>query len=218
MLNKDLLLDAGASVKSYKQGEYIYKEGSRCMFFNQLMHGTVHIINETDEGKEFLHEIVFPENCFGELPLFDDAPYPMTAVAGQGCEVLQLSRDKFRKLLTDKPEINTYFTAHFVKKIRFEVSRLKEISTTDPKHRISSLINYLKDHEVCMNREVEGVICRNCSKLKLTRQQIACMTGLRVETVIRALKKMEESGEVKIIKGKVYTDTELPLGRCTKPE
>ncbi len=109
------------------------------MFFNQLMHGTMPIINETGEGKEFLHEIVFLENCFGELPLFDDAHYTMTAVARQGCEVLQLSRDKFRKLLTDKPEINTYFTAHFVKKIRFEVSRFKT-ETYTPADRLFCII------------------------------------------------------------------------------
>lgn len=40
--------------------------------------------------------------------------------------------------------------------------------------------------------------------VKLTRQQIADMTGLRVETVIRSIRQMEEKGELVIDKGKVY--------------
>jgi CRP-like cAMP-binding protein len=47
-------------------------------------------------------------------------------------------------------------------------------------------------------------ICPDCNKIKLTRQQIADMTGLRVETVIRTIKQLEEKGEVTIEKGKVY--------------
>ena len=47
-------------------------------------------------------------------------------------------------------------------------------------------------------------ICQQCNLLKLTRQQIADMTGLRVETVIRAMRQMHERGDVKIEKGKVF--------------
>ena len=44
----------------------------------------------------------------------------------------------------------------------------------------------------------------DCNQLKLTRQQIADMTGLRVETVIRAMRNMHEKGELTIEKGKVF--------------
>jgi CRP-like cAMP-binding protein len=38
----------------------------------------------------------------------------------------------------------------------------------------------------------------------LTRQQVASMTGLRVETVIRVMKELEEQKMITIEKGKVY--------------
>jgi CRP-like cAMP-binding protein len=41
-------------------------------------------------------------------------------------------------------------------------------------------------------------------KIDLTRQQIADMTGLRVETVIRSMRELHDKGQLNIEKGKVY--------------
>jgi CRP-like cAMP-binding protein len=40
--------------------------------------------------------------------------------------------------------------------------------------------------------------------MDLTRQQVANMTGLRVETVIRSIRNMNENGQLVIERGKVY--------------
>ena len=37
-----------------------------------------------------------------------------------------------------------------------------------------------------------------------TRQQIADMTGLRVETVIRTVSRLKEEGKISVIKHKIY--------------
>jgi len=47
-------------------------------------------------------------------------------------------------------------------------------------------------------------ICNDCNQLKLTRQQLANMTGMRVETVIRTMRSMHEKGKLKIEKGRVF--------------
>ena len=60
-------------------------------------------------------------------------------------------------------------------------------------------------------------ICPHCAQIKLTRQQIADMTGLRVETVIRVMRQLHEKGVIQIQKGKVYFSnmTEVISKRCT---
>ena len=73
---------------------------------------------------------------------------------------------------------------------------LKSIVYNAPEERIATLLKYLKDE----NKN----FCVKCNQLKLTRQQIANMTGLRVETVIRAMRQMHEKGELTIERGKVY--------------
>jgi CRP-like cAMP-binding protein len=59
---------------------------------------------------------------------------------------------------------------------------LKEISSNDAEHQIMTLIKYLKKES-----NTKGIY-----EVKLTRQNIADMTGLRVETVIRTIKTMVE--------------------------
>jgi CRP-like cAMP-binding protein len=73
---------------------------------------------------------------------------------------------------------------------------LKSIAYHAPEVRISALLNYLKKE----NKN----FCTNCNQLKLTRQQIADMTGLRVETVIRSMRIMHDKGDLVIERGKVY--------------
>ena len=53
-------------------------------------------------------------------------------------------------------------------------------------------------------KEYKKFICEKCHRVNLTRQQIADMTGLRVETVIRTIKNLEHKGDLVIDKGKVY--------------
>ena len=43
--------------------------------------------------------------------------------------------------------------------------------------------------------------------LRITKQQLADMTGLRVETVIRLMKKMEEKGLVESERGRLKFKT-----------
>ena len=72
---------------------------------------------------------------------------------------------------------------------------MKEISSHDPEHRILTLIDYLKEKA----SETSGYY-----EVPFTRQQIADMTGLRVETVIRSIKSLEQKKKVKIENRKVY--------------
>jgi CRP-like cAMP-binding protein len=72
-----------------------------------------------------------------------------------------------------------------------------EISTHEPEHRVLKLI----DHGIVyfnFQKETNGYL------INFTRQQIGDLTGLRVETVIRAIKALEKKGELKIINRKVY--------------
>ncbi len=66
---------------------------------------------------------------------------------------------------------------------------LSEISSHDPGHRILSLLTYYKEKNT-----PPGDNSR--IRIPFTRQQIADMSGLRVETVIRAVKRMEKEGKL----------------------
>ncbi len=208
MIDVDLLLALGATYKKISQGEIVFLEGSRCNFYYQLVSGKVRWININDDGKEYLQAVIEPGECFGELPLFDNMPYAATAVADEDSLLIRLHQSTFHQLLEEHPEIHVSFSKLLAQRLRFKFFILKELFTTVPEERITSLIRYLK--------ETKHNICPDCGKINLTRQQIANMTCLRVETVIRAMRHMHEKGEILIKKGKVYCDNMTPVihGNC----
>ncbi|MEI8058890.1 MAG: Crp/Fnr family transcriptional regulator [Ferruginibacter sp.] len=196
MIDIDTLLAWGAVYKKVAAGEVIFREGTEAQFYCQLVSGTVRWMNVNEEGKEFLQMMIEPGECFGELPLFDDEPYAATAIANQDSVIIRLHRSTFLQLIQDNFEIHLAFNKLLSQRVRFKFLIIKEIANHNPEHSISTLLNYFK--------HTKKNICIKCNMVKLTRQQIADMTGLRVETVIRTIRNMHKKGDLHIEKGKVY--------------
>lgn len=196
MVDPSILLSYGASYKRVVTGEIIFQEGQQAHFYYQLESGRIKWLNIDDDGREFIQAIIEPGESFGEFPLFDGEPYAAGAVADKDSVVLRLHESGFHQLLKDHPEIHLSFTRLMVERLRFKFLFSKEVANHHPQNIITSLINHFKKEK--------HYVCKDCSQVQLTRQQIADMTGLRVETVIRAIRNMHNKGIVKVNRGKVY--------------
>jgi len=196
MIDIDMLLAWGAAYKKVSAGEMIFREGTQSSFYYQLVSGTVRWVNIDEEGREFTQTIIEPGECFGEFPLFDDEPFAASAIADEDSVIIRLHCSSFHQLIKENPEIHFAFSRLLTQRLRFKFLILKELATHNPENSISTLLSYFKQHR--------KNICTKCNRLKLTRQQIADMTGLRVETVIRTMRNMHSHGLLRIDKGKVY--------------
>jgi CRP/FNR family cyclic AMP-dependent transcriptional regulator len=196
MIDIDTLLAWGATYKKVNSEELIFREGAECHFYYQLVSGSVRWVNINDDGKEFIQNMIEPGECFGELPLFDDNNYVASAIANSDSVVLRLHKNTFRQMLKEAPELHFAFSKLMSERLRFKFLLIKELACNDPEQRIVMLFSHFK--------ATRKNICLNCNQVKLTRQQIANMTGLRVETVIRAIKHLQHKGSLVIDKGKVY--------------
>ena len=72
---------------------------------------------------------------------------------------------------------------------------LKEISSYSPDHIILTLLRYIRERDQ-KDPEISFIV-------PYTRQQIADMTGLRVETVIRTIKRLQKEGKLEIREHKI---------------
>lgn len=196
MINDDLLIAWGAAYKKVKVAEIIFKEGNVAHFYHQLESGSIKWVNIDDAGNEFIHKLVTPGESFGEIPLFDKEPYAATAIAEKDSVILRLHESSFHELLKENPEILFSFTKLMAQRLRYKFLITKEMTSQNPEHRITTLLSHFKKD----NQH----ICNDCNQLKLTRQQLASMTGMRVETVIRTMRSMHDKGKLKIEKGRVF--------------
>ncbi|MCU0381231.1 MAG: Crp/Fnr family transcriptional regulator, partial [Chitinophagaceae bacterium] len=165
-------------------------------FYHQLVKGKIKWVNIDDNGKEFIQCIIGEGESFGELPLLDDGPYVATSVALEDSVLLRLRKETFLQLLRENPKIHFRFTRLMTERLRLKFIFLKELSNQDPERKVVTILNHYKeDADSCFPGR---------HRINLTRQQIANMTGLRVETVIRTIKSLEEEGRLVIDKGKVF--------------
>lgn len=194
MIPESLLLEYGATLESLPPDELIFSEKTDARFYYQIKTGKIKMFNLNESGREFIQGLFADGDSFGEPPLFADIKYPASAATVKQSEFYKLSKEKLMDLLGEHPKIGLKFTRAMAKRLYYKAMILNEITNHPPEHRILTLIDYLK--------KKHGTT--EAYKVKLTRQQIADLTGLRVETVIRAVKQLEQDGEIEIIKRKVF--------------
>jgi CRP/FNR family cyclic AMP-dependent transcriptional regulator len=147
------------------------------------------------DGKEFIQGLFYQGDCFGEPPLFCNFPYPGSATTLIDTKILRIPKDRFFDLLKDHFEIHIQLDRILCERLKYKNMILSEISFYDPEHRIISLLSYLKSKSPAPNQRFQ---------VPLTRQQLADMSGMRVETVIRTIKRMEETGKLQLQDHKIF--------------
>ncbi len=197
MIDTELLLAFDAHLKTYEKNELIFSENETARYYYQIMDGMVKMNNFNDDGKEFIQGVFYKDQSFGEPPLFVDIKYPANAMTLSKCKVLILSKERLFKLLLEHPEVHLEITKNLAKRLHYKAIIASEISSQEPEHRVVRFMDYLK-YDVA---KIEGQFN---FEIGYTRQQIADILGLRVETVIRAIKNLEAKNEVQIIKRKVF--------------
>lgn len=197
MITAALLEKYGGIRKNYKSGDFIFKENSLALQYFQIISGEVKMNNYNEEGKEFIQGIFYENQCFGEPPLFIEQVYPANAVAVTDTELIVITKNQLLDLLQNHSDISLKFIKNLSQRLYYKSVMAAEISSQDPEHRILRLIDY-SIKQLNFKKEAAGF------HIHFTRQQIADLTGLRVETVIRAIKSLEKKGDLKIINRKVY--------------
>ncbi len=197
MITIELLEKYGAIQKSYTKATSIFNEGKLPTHYYQILSGEVKMNNYNDDGREFIQGIFYKNQSFGEPPLFLNQKYPASAVVVEDAEVLCVPKESFMRLLNENPAISIKIIQNLAQRLYYKSVMAAEISTHEPEHRVLRLIDYAIAN-FNFKKDSNGYL------INFTRQQIGDLSGLRVETVIRAIKSLEKKGELKIINRKVY--------------
>lgn len=191
----DLLRSLGGIEKKYNKNEIIFNEGENAYYYYQIIEGSTIMFNSNDDGKEFTQRIFFDGDSFGEPLLFINECYPSSAISIVESHIIKLSKEIFLNLLHRDNEIQRSFLNLLAYKIYSKANTLKEIVNQNPEHRIIAFLNHYKEHNLSNRDRV---------LIPYTRQEIGNFTGLRVETVIRALSKLNKSKKVEIVNHKIF--------------
>lgn len=194
-IDHDLLIAWGAVYKKYEKHEHVFHEDEHARCYYQIAEGSVKMYNCNEEGKEFIQGIFYPGQSFGEPPIFINEPYPASAMCLQKSILIKISIENLHKIIAEHPDLMAKFTTHFARRIYNKSITAREIVNNNPEHRIVAFLDSYRKANPADDQQL---------LIPYTRQEIANFTGLRVETVIRTLIKMQESKKIEIINHKLY--------------
>jgi len=205
LLTDELLQQYGARLLRVAAGASVFLAGESADHFHVLKSGRLRMVSMSEKGREFTQGWFDPGESFGEPPFFAGGAYPASAIAETDCTVWTCPRSGFLKLLEARPDVHLALTRTLSRRLIYKSLMLGEIAIEEAEHRLATLFGHLA--------RIAGKMPGADYRIPLTRQQLADMTGLRVETVIRTVKGMEARGVLAIVGGRIVWH-----GRDDRPE
>jgi CRP/FNR family cyclic AMP-dependent transcriptional regulator len=193
-MNIKYLLEQQFSVQLYKKGETIYHPDTqpRAVYF--IKAGKVKMVTVNNDGQEFIQGIFKANEYFGEPALLLGKPYLAYTIAIQDSEIIAVNKKEFFQFLESDSDFSMRLILTLSNRLFYKSMMLEELANEHADHRVKTLLIYLLK-DVAPGQE-----------LNVTRQQMADMTGLRVETVIRLIKQPALQIGFKLIRGKIVKD------------
>jgi CRP/FNR family cyclic AMP-dependent transcriptional regulator len=174
-------------IRSYASAELIFSEGEPCAGFYIVSRGRVRIFKISPSGREQVLALEGPGRSVAELPVFDGGPYPASGAAVEPSELLFISRQDFRALCLEYPEISLKILQVVGARLRRLVGIIEELSFTTVRHRLISWI-------LRQAKSREGLRFM----LGASHQELAAQIGTVRELVSRNLARLQAQGFIGI--------------------
>ncbi|WP_051884570.1 Crp/Fnr family transcriptional regulator [Chryseobacterium luteum] len=196
LIAQELLLSYGATAEHFYPADVIFDEGSTPKYYYQIVKGTIKLNHYNESGKELILAILTPGFSVCELLLFIDKKYPVNAVVVEQCTTLKLPKADFERMLDENPALSRDINKFLSERLYHKFIMLENNTSTQASVRILGVLDY--------HKSFSGDETKYSFEVPLTRQQLASMTGLRVETVIRTIKNLEKQNKLEIRNRKIY--------------
>ncbi|MCU7613502.1 Crp/Fnr family transcriptional regulator [Chryseobacterium sp. GMJ5] len=196
LIDIDLLISYGAVIDETPSIETIFEEGETPKYYYQIVDGRVKLNHVDEDGKELIQSILTTGQSVCELLLFIDEKYPVNAVTLSETKLLRIPKINFFRLINENPDISQDINKFLSERLYQKFIMMQNNASLNPEVRLTGILKYFKSFSNDQSAFSFEVL--------LTRKQLASITGLRIETVIRTIKKMEAQNIVEIENRKIF--------------
>lgn len=173
----------------YDKGQYIFKEGDAPEYFHVLVSGAVKCVKSSAGGKEAVLKVLLPGDLFCcEAAVFDGTPHPGCAQPMGPVTVLKIPKQRYFALLKEHPEAAMDIIKYLGRRLNEAQETAKGFALERADQRLATLLARLAER--AGKATPEGLLL----DMKVSRQDLADMTGLALETTIRTIGKLTRSG------------------------
>ena len=193
-----LWLASRAEEQHLTSGEMLFFSGEPATGMFVVVDGKIRAFQQNLEGREQVMHIDAAGAMLGDVPVFDDGPYPASAVAQTDSDVLFISKQVIQQFCQQNP----HFVLTALKLMAERVRRHAQLVNSLSFHEVGQrLALWLLDEAERAGAEQTGRIALH---LSLSNHEIATRIGSVRDVVSRALARLQQLGLV-VVKARTIT-------------
>lgn len=175
----------------FTDGETICREGEKAARLRVVVHGSVKLIRQTEEGKNILLDMLKPGEFFGNLTARKDEVYTETAIAQTNICTLAIGLHDFRTILNNFQSVAVSVLDIMTDRLTSSQEKIHQLSAYTVEKRIAEILLELSEKFGEPNEH--GLLIQ----LPLSRQDLADMVGTSSETASRIMSRFQKEGVIK---------------------
>lgn len=188
-------LAALARKRELKQGELLFLAGEKAEGLFVIVAGQIRAYRVNSQGREQTIHIERDGATLAEVPLFDDGPYPATAVAEEETTLLFLNKHDVQRFMLKHPEVCLTALKLMAGRLRGHAELVDALALQQVGQRVARfLLAQRNDHGVRTSAGLE-------LNLPFSNEELAKCIGTVREVVSRTLARLENSGLITQVHG-----------------
>ncbi len=183
---------ARASRRTFVRGERVFRAGETATRFNLVLSGVIKIVRPVADGTEAIVGLFGPRESIGDPAVLERVSYPSDAVVASGtAEILSVDAAPVLTLSTRSVEVASAISRVLLDHTRALQEKIGVMSAGSVPKRLATLFLILGERfgDEC---EDDTLVI----PVPLSRGELACLIGARVETTIRTVRRWERAGIV----------------------
>ena len=167
-------------------GEMLFLADEEAAGLFVIVDGKIRAFQQNAEGREQVMHVDTAGATIGDVPVFDDGPYPASAMAEEDSNLLFIRKQDIHKFCLKHPYFTLKALKLMAKRVRRHASLVKILSLHEVSQRLAL---FLLAEAKRAKRNAHGPIT---FRLELSNHQIAIRIGSVRDVVSRALAKFQE--------------------------
>jgi CRP-like cAMP-binding protein len=174
--------------RTYRKDEFVFMQGAPARRFYVVKSGQIKLYQTTADGGRVTLRYVGPGEAFGVIVVLRETEYPVSAQAAEDCVLLGWSDQNLKDIMLQHPKVAIHAISILSDFILGFMDRIQGLSTRRVDQRVAKALLRFAETTGQYSEQIMTI------GMKLTRQDIAEITGTTLYTVSRTLSAWESKG------------------------
>jgi CRP/FNR family transcriptional regulator len=171
-----------------QKGEMLFLAGEPARGLYVVVDGKIRAFQQNEDGREQVMHVNASGSVLGDVPVFDDGPFPTSAISEAETHVLLVEKNDVRELCAKYPSLALAALKLMAAKVRRNVSLVEALSLHEVGQRLA-LFLLAEARSEAVDPDFPKAF-----RLRLSNQEIASRIGSVRDVVSRALTRLKHQG------------------------